>query len=137
MIAVIEIPKGSIYKYETRRYVYGVDYMTLFIDRVLNQPIPSNYGFIKNMPLAEDGDAPDIFILSKDPIPPLTEVEVEVHGVFICFDNGVSDNKVIATIKGDEIYQAPGLNFPISEVENYLRTYKNDFIIQRFHKGYL
>jgi len=119
MVAVIEIPSNSIYKYEVDK-----DTGVLKLDRTLPIRAPFNYGFIKNT-LAPDNDALDVFILSQEPIPPLTEVEIEVAGMLFCMDNGVVDHKVVAFIK-DESFK--NLDILLNSVIAYLQTYKAGFV---------
>jgi len=65
--AVIEIPKGSTYKYE-------IDEKTgfLYLDRKLKKIFryPGNYGFLPRT-LWYDKDPLDILVISKSPIPSL------------------------------------------------------------------
>src|SRR5437868_11382710 len=93
--AIVEIPKGSFYKYEIDK-----DDGNLVLDRPMNQSIPYNYGFIPET-LCGDGDPLDVFIVSYHPIPPLTKVEVVIVGVLKCIDNGEEDDKIIAMIAGE------------------------------------
>lgn len=111
----VEIPKGSKYKYEKYH-----DHNCLYLDRILNQKVPYNYGFINNIP-APDGDYLDVFIISNEPIPSLTECEVEIIGGYKCIDNGIQDDKLIGVLIGDDIY--PNL----VSIEQYLKTYKEGF----------
>ena len=121
--AIVEIPMGSAYKYEISKLTGG-----LHIDRVLNQKLPENYGFIQNTS-ADDGCAIGVFILSTEPIPPLTRVEVEIYGIIKCKDNGIQDDKILACLVGDL-----GSKFPKQRdilVELYLKTYKPGFVVER------
>lgn len=116
MTAIIEIPQGSLHKYEVVDE-HDVN-LRLWLDRTLNQPCPHNYGYIKGT-LAEDGDALDVFVLHDSPIHPLTEVEIEPVGMYICEDNGVADHKIVAVIKGSRYSTNP------QGVAQYLATYKS------------
>ena len=115
MKAIVEMTKGSKYKYEIDKAWGG-----LKLDRPLLIRVPHNYGYIPDT-LAPDGDALDIFILSEDPIPPLAHVEVEILGGYVCEDQGVRDEKIVAKIKGD--------TYPTmcSEIVHYLGLYKEGF----------
>lgn len=113
--AIIEIPKDSKYKYEFKDN-------RLVLDRVLNQSIPYNYGYIPDT-LCEDNDPLDIFIISNKPIPSLTEVTVELIGGFICKDRDQQDDKLIGILVGEDIYPN------IVSISQYLKTYKSDFKI--------
>ena len=115
--AVIEIPMGSKYKYE---FHDGV----LKVDRVLNQRIPYNYGYIPSI-ISEDNDPLDIFILTNEPLPPLTVCEVEILGGFKCIDQGLGDDKLYGKLVGENIYPN------IASIKQYLTTYKEGFQIIR------
>lgn len=118
--AIIEIPAGCEFKYE-------IDKLTgrLVLDRCLNQPIPANYGFIPGT-LAEDGDALDCFVTTHSPLLPGSLVKVYIVGMFVCKDNGVQDNKLLAHLE-DWAYSKP-----LYDIEQYLRTYKDLFEYSEF-----
>lgn len=118
---VIEIPKGSYYKYEVCK-----DTNKLLLDRPLNQSIPSNYGYIQNT-LAEDGDALDVFVITKAPLESLCECIIEPIGVFLCEDNGTPDHKIVAGLKGSQEEFHWGVEF--DKIREYLTTYKENFKI--------
>lgn len=120
-LATIEIPKNSCYKFEASK----PDFKTLNLDRVLPIPCPYNYGFLKNGPISADGDPLDIFIVSGEPIPPMTIVKFKVWGILICEDNGVEDNKVIATIENDIFRDYDYFR----KIKFYLENYKEGFKI--------
>lgn len=119
LTAIIEIPQGSYYKYEQDK-VDGL----LTLDRPLNQPIPYNYGYVPNT-LCEDGDPLDIFVMTEDPIHPLTKVKAIPVAVLKCTDNGVSDDKIIAILEGDKFAERG-----VSIICHYLETYKTGFVIK-------
>lgn len=119
MRAVVEMPKGTKYKYEMKE-IFGVK--KLILDRVLNQAVPANYGYIPNT-TAPDGDAEDIFIISDEPLVAGCEVEVEILGKFICIDNGVQDDKLVGYIFGEEEPR------DLSKIRHYLSTYKSGFLV--------
>lgn len=121
MKAIIEIPQGSNYKYEVNKRTGA-----LALDRVLNQVVPYNYGFIPNT-MCEDGDELDVFVCSKYPIPPLTEVTLEVFGVLTCLDNGVVDDKIIACIPIANFEDMDYTIFDIESIKSYLNSYKPGF----------
>ena len=119
--AFIEIPAWSTHKYELDK-----DTGLLYLDRVLNQHVPANYGFIQDT-LAEDGDPLDIFVVSGTPLLPGSVCKTRVHGVMLCDDNGVSDNKIIATL--------PDTRLDVDSmcgIIRYLETYKSGFKYLRF-----
>lgn len=123
MKATIEIPKGSIYKYEIDKKSGK-----LFIDRPLSIQVPFNYGYI-NDTLAPDGDALDIFIISKESIPPCTELEFEIMSVMICKDDGILDEKIIAFTKGDRLncFNTIDIREAVDQIRDYLEKYKKKF----------
>lgn len=117
MKAIIEIPAGSRYKYEVNKHTGA-----LKLDRILEWSCPANYGFIPNTS-CPDGDELDVFALRGEAIPPLTEVTLRVVGVFKCLDQGVSDDKILAVVRG---FEDPYPN-EIEEVKTYLERYKAGF----------
>lgn len=118
--AVVEIPHGSMYKYE-------VDKKTgqLKVDRILPQPIPYNYGYIPHT-LHSDGDPLDVCIIGSYPIHPLANVKLRLLGAFLCTDNGVSDDKLLAVVSGEEWSDE---EIMIEKVKYYLSTYKEGFVV--------
>lgn len=123
--ALVEMPMGTKYKYE-----YDKDGRPM-IDRVLNQRIPCNYGYIEST-LAGDGDPLDIMIISEDPIPSMTRVQVELIGVFRCTDKGRQDDKLVGILVGTS-----GLSFvrELNAIKRYLKTYKEGFIIEEYYRS--
>ncbi len=120
MKAVVEIPCGSEFKYE-------IDKQTgrLVLDRVLNQPVPANYGYLEGT-LADDGDPLDVFVQTHSPLIAGSVCKIYVLGMFICRDNGVQDNKILAHLE-DWAYSKP-----LYDIEQYLRTYKDLFEYHSF-----
>lgn len=127
MIAVVEIPKGSRYKYEINK-----ENGRLLLDRVINQDIPFNYGYIPNT-MCEDGDQLDVFILGNQSIPPLTEVKIEPLALLKCRDKGLRDDKLIARIVGDEQKK---FFHELTLIIDYLSTYKEGFEILDYEEGF-
>lgn len=125
--AIVEIPKGSKYKYEIDK-----EHGNLILDRPLNQPVPFNYGFVPDT-LCEDGDQLDIFIVSAEPIPPLTRVKVNVFAVLRCQDGGAQDDKLVGHIVGESqvmLAQTYGPTRGLWYLERYLSTYKEGFVVE-------
>lgn len=120
---VIEIPAGSWYKYEVDK-ADG----SLVVDRMLNQSVPFNYGFIPDT-LCDDGDPLDVFVVSEHPIAPLAKVKLTILGVLICMDNGESDDKLLACIEGSP--ESEG--FGVQKINAYLQSYKEGFEV--LHHG--
>jgi inorganic pyrophosphatase len=118
--AIIEMPAGTRYKYEISKVSGNME-----IDRPLNVSVPTNYGFIVDT-LAKDGDALDVFIISSEPIPPLTMVKLDIICGYSCEDNGVLDEKIIAKLHGDSLSQLDVHSTEVNIV-NYLSVYKYGF----------
>ena len=98
---LIEIPQGSRAKYE-------VDKATglLRLDRVIYSSFhyPINYGFIPKT-LGQDGDPLDLVVLCSQSIQSLCLVEAKVIGNMQMIDQGQQDDKIIAVLKGDKVFQ--------------------------------
>lgn len=122
MLAIVEIPNGSIYKYEVCKNTGA-----LMLDRVLAKPSPANYGYIHNT-LAGDGDPLDTFILGNDPIQPLARVNVKLMAIIRCIDNGEQDDKLVGIIDSDNV--TCDLS-DLEKIEEYLRNYKPGFEVLR------
>lgn len=121
--AVVEIAKGSYLKHEQDKESH-----LLVLDRVLPIPCPQNYGFIKNLPIQPDNDPLDVFIISFEPLVPLSEVKIRPLGILLCEDGGIEDNKVIAKIEGD-FYQ----NYTyFKDIRWYLENYKTGFKVLEY-----
>lgn len=121
-LAHIEMPKGTKYKYELKDGI-------LVIDRVLNQECPANYGYIPDT-MCADGDALDVFIISSNPIVPLTEVSFTVVGMLQCEDDGKVDDKVIGVLEGEE--HLHNIDEAKWAIRNYLTTYKPGFKVEEW-----
>jgi inorganic pyrophosphatase len=112
--AIVEMPKLTTYKYEIDKISNK-----LVLDRVIDRAVPFNYGFIPKT-LSKDGDPLDVFIISGDPIVPLSEVKLELLGVIVCVDNGKEDEKIIAKIANDKYpIDMDDYNKIIFYLENY------------------
>ncbi len=95
--AFIEIPAGSITKYETDAKT-GL----IVVDRYMAMPVvyPANYGSItqsKNV----DGDPLDILVLSREPIVPGALIKTRVIGTLKMIDDGAQDDKIVAVPASD------------------------------------
>lgn len=122
MIALIEMPAGTAFKFEVTK----TEPRMLRIDRELPMQVPYSYGFIEGT-LAEDGDALDVFVLSRFPIPPMTLVEIEPIALLRCTDNGVQDDKIIARIKESQTSWDFMWSSIKEDIVAYLQGYKSGF----------
>ena len=98
--AVIEVPKGSKYKYELDK-PSGL----IRVDRVLYSSVhyPANYGLIPRT-YCEDHDPLDILVLGQEPVFPLTIMSARPIGVMKMIDQGEADDKIIAVHADDPEY---------------------------------
>jgi inorganic pyrophosphatase len=124
--AVIEIPLGSVNKYEFDKTLHAFR-----LDRNLHSPIhyPGDYGFIPQT-LAEDGDPLDILVVGDTPTFPGCIYEARVIGLFEMLDQGVPDEKVLAIAAGNPrfhgvTYYAELQQHLLREVEHFFAIYKD------------
>jgi inorganic pyrophosphatase len=98
---VVEIPKGSSHKYE-----YSKELGAFRLDRVLYSPVhyPGDYGFIPGT-FASDGDPLDALVLAEDPTFTGCVVEIRPVGVLNMVDQNKNDQKIIAVLNHDPVYQ--------------------------------
>jgi inorganic pyrophosphatase len=89
---IIEIPKGSVNKYELDKET-GL----LKLDRVLYSSVhyPADYGFIPRT-YCDDGDPLDALVLGQEPVHPLTIVQARAIGVMRMRDEKGVDDKIVA-----------------------------------------
>jgi inorganic pyrophosphatase len=124
--AVVEIPQGSVNKYE-----YDKELHVFRLDRNLYSPVhyPGDYGFVPQT-LAKDGDPLDILILGDAPSFPGCVLVARPIGVFNMLDQGIQDEKIVAfatdnpTFREIEDYTAV---YPqiLREVEHFFSIYKD------------
>lgn len=121
----IEVPKGSIMKYEMDK-----DSGLMRLDRVLYSAVhyPGDYGFIPQT-LSEDGDPLDIVVLSNNPVFPGCIVTARPIGVLIMHDDGEQDEKIIAVHskdpRFDEHLDIEHVNgHVLKEIQHFFDTYK-------------
>jgi inorganic pyrophosphatase len=124
-LVVIEISTNDVYKYEIDK-----DTGVLILDRPLNQAIPTNYGYY-NLTLQKDGDALDIFVISKYPIKNTAYITPKIIGAYVCKDNEIQDDKLVA-ILNDEKLDNNFTNNKLKEIRSYLETYKANFKVLEF-----
>ncbi|MFZ0662842.1 MAG: inorganic diphosphatase [Acidobacteriaceae bacterium] len=124
--AVIEIPQGSVNKYE-----YDKKLHVFRLDRNLFSPVhyPGDYGFIPKTQ-AEDGDPLDILILGDAPTFPGCVYYARPIGLFEMLDQGISDEKILACATGNPRFSSihdfteiqPHV---LKEVEHFFSIYKD------------
>lgn len=124
--AVIEIPQGSVNKYE-----YDKQLRVFRLDRNLHSPVhyPGDYGFIPRT-LAEDGDPLDILVLGDAPTFPSCMYAARPIGVFEMLDQGVRDEKILAYATGNPRFSSIRdytnvLRHVLREVEHFFSIYKD------------
>jgi inorganic pyrophosphatase len=126
MNVIIEIPKGSMNKYE-------IDKKTglIALDRVSHttQAFPVDYGFVPQT-LWDDGDALDVIVLTSYPLAPGILVRVRPVAIMHMIDGGDKDDKVIAVPIDDprwkEVQDLADVNkHTTKEIEHFYMTYKN------------
>lgn len=124
--AVIEIPQGSVHKYE-----YDKELHVFRLDRTLHSPVhyPGDYGFIPST-LGRDGDPLDVLVLVDAASFPGCVIEVRPIGVLRMVDQGQHDEKILAVVHNDPVYRqvndCPDV-FPhlLREIEHFFSIYKN------------
>jgi len=97
LLAVIEIPHGSVAKYELDKETgYPV------IDRYQSMPVeyPANYGCFPST-LGGDNDALDVLVYTREPIQSGAFIKVRPIGMLIMVDGGEEDQKVVAVPASD------------------------------------
>src|SRR5215468_7564461 len=99
--AVIEIPQGSVHKYEFDKELH-----VFRLDRTLYSPVhyPGDYGFIPST-LGLDGDPLDVLVLVDSPSFTGCVMEVRPIGVLDMLDQGVHDEKLLAVGKSNPRYK--------------------------------
>jgi inorganic pyrophosphatase len=99
---LIEIPKGSMVKYE-----FDKETGSLVVDRFMytSMAYPFNYGYIPNT-LAKDGDPVDVMVISSHPVQAGCVIPSRVIGMLEMEDEAGIDNKILAvpTKKVDPFY---------------------------------
>lgn len=113
--AVIEIPKGSMNKYE-----YDKKHNMVKLDRVLFSPFhyPGDYGFVPQT-LSEDGDPLDILVLVTNPTYPGILIEARPIGLLQMKDDGKPDDKIICVSINDPRYLH---TVDIADIEDHYRS---------------
>lgn len=98
---IIEIPGKTRNKYE-----FDHDGGFIRLNRVLASPFyyPADYGLIPQT-LYDDGDPLDALVLINEPTFPGCVVTARVIGIFRMLDQGASDDKILAVVDNDPLYQ--------------------------------
>jgi inorganic pyrophosphatase len=125
MTVIIEIPKGSMNKYEIEKNT-GL----IALDRVNHtaQAYPFDYGFVPQT-LWDDGDALDVVLLTTYPLAPGILVHARPVGIMHMIDGGEADEKIIAVPVSDprftEILDLKDVNkHTLKEISHFFSTYK-------------
>ena len=141
----IEIVPRDTVKYEVDK---ETGYLKIDRPQLYSNVVPANYGFVPQTYCAEniarlasrnsgreiavgDGDPLDILVLSEHHIPRGDIIlKAKPIGGFCLLDEGEADDKIIATLVGDKIYE----NFSdiselpeaiVKRLQHYFLTYKN------------
>jgi len=124
--AVIEIPMGSIHKYE-----YDEQLHVFRLDRTLYSPVhyPGDYGFVPST-LGLDGDPLDVLVLVDAPSFPGCVIEVRPIGLLRMIDQGTHDAKILTVVENDPVYREIndcGQVFPhlLRQIEHFFSIYKD------------
>lgn len=126
MNVIIEIPKGSMNKYEIDKET-GI----IALDRVAHttHAFPVDYGFVPQT-LWDDGDALDVIMLTSYPLAPGILVRARPVAIMHMVDSGDADDKVIAVPVDDprwsDTNDLTDVNkHTLKELEHFYKTYKN------------
>lgn len=126
MNVIIEIPKGSMNKYEIDKET-GL----IALDRVsyTTQAFPVDYGFVPQT-LWDDGDALDVVMLTSYPLAPGILVRARPVAIMHMIDSGDADDKVIAVPVDDprwkQVQDLSDVNpHTLKEIQHFYMTYKN------------
>lgn len=124
----VEIPKGSVQKYE-----YDEELGAIKLDRTLYSPMyfPFEYGFIKDT-LGEDGDPLDVVLLASNPTFPGCIVKARPVGYLEMEDEAGIDTKIIAVpdskidprfVNIEDVKDIP--EHTKKEIKEFFENYKN------------
>ena len=144
MVFVEIVPRDTV-KYEVDK---ETGYLIIDRPQQYSNVVPANYGFIPQTYCGEniaqlasknsdrtvekgDGDPLDILVLSEHHIPRGDIIlKAKPIGGFCLLDDGEADDKIIAILKGDKVFQQYGeiTELPkgiLERFEHYFLTYKN------------
>lgn len=98
---IVEIPSNTRNKYE-----FDHEGGFVRLDRVLYSSLqyPSDYGLIPRT-LYDDGDPLDVLVLIKEPTFPGCVLQARPIGIFRMKDQGQPDDKILAVVDDDPLYQ--------------------------------
>ena len=122
---VIEIPRGSVNKYE-----FDKELGIFRLDRTLFSPVhyPGDYGFVPNTH-AEDGDPLDAIVIMDQPTFPGCIMEVRPLGVLIMRDDMGLDHKLLCVPVSDprtrDVHGLQHLSkHQLKEIDYFFNIYK-------------
>ena len=144
MVFIEIVPRDTV-KYEVDK---ETGYLIIDRPQQYSNVVPANYGFIPQTYCGEniarlasrnsdrtvekgDGDPLDILVLSEHHIPRGDIIlKAKPIGGFCLLDDGEADDKIIATLVGDKIYEqyADISDLPesiVKRLQHYFLTYKN------------
>lgn len=123
---IVEIPGGTNNKYE-----FDHELGIFRLDRVLSSALryPADYGLIPQT-LYDDGDPLDILVLIQQSTFPGCIITARPLGLFRLLDQGQADDKVLAVVHSDPLYQdyhrledIPAQT--LAEIAHFFRHYKD------------
>lgn len=115
--AVIEIPKGSLIKYELTPDGSAV---TAVREMDPKYRYIYNYGFIPGT-LGGDNDPLDAIVIYPEPVTQCTVLNCKLLGVIKTIDKGEEDDKILVT---PYFYNPKNIKKEIKNIVNYLNHYK-------------
>jgi inorganic pyrophosphatase len=96
--------------------LYNEKTLELRETRHILQPYPYPYGFIIGT-RAEDGDAVDCYLITKDKLKAGNIVECEPIGLLEQFEDDEIDHKVLAALPGENVESTPEL---LKELQDFI-----------------
>ncbi len=94
---MIQVAAGS-----RDRHIYDESTLEYLETRQVSRSYPYPYGFVIGTK-AEDGDAVDCYLITKDEVPPGTIVACEPCGLLLQDEDGEVDHKVLAAMPGQDV----------------------------------
>lgn len=120
--AIVEVPNGSVNKYE-----FDCEVGVFKLDRVLYSPVyyPGDYGIIPRT-LSADGDPLDILVLTTRPTFTGCVMVAKPIGVLTTKDENGEDDKILGVPIGDPRFQEVS---DVSDIAKHLRLEIADFFL--------